>query len=210
MLIITLSVALITVKMCTDVVVRYKPSSMDCIQEALPAVGVANILMIFIPMGVNFLTNTAILYIVITSPVCGVANGPGSRKSLRKAITTTSAISWIFIISWTPWMILITLDLLGYSMASWYWLSSRFIISLNVISNPVVYTITNQRFANYLLHIVKAEVSESVIFNGPRALRLSTSPRMPTRHPWSNRNALSVSSPAVERWRMAARRVSSA
>ena len=74
----------------------------------------------------------------------------GKPKSTRKATVTISLICWIYIISYIPSALLVVLYMMKVQLPRWSYVSTQYALALNVIANPIIYTMTNRRFADFV------------------------------------------------------------
>ena len=62
------------------------------------------------------------------------------------AVLTVTCVCWLFLISWVPWIIKIFFRSYGSNLPVWYSIFQQHVLTLNVVLNPVIYTLTNQSF----------------------------------------------------------------
>ena len=150
--------------------------------------GVATVLTMVLPLTTTILANIGILVCVTKSnsqrqkremKQCAYkADDKEHKINLRrnlpgkKAIITVSCIAWAFVISVTPMTIRILLQISQVSMDSCFKVISIEALFINSISNPLIYTITNQRFRNFmckicgeLLHVLRTGRRNSESFS---------------------------------------------
>lgn len=78
--------------------------------------------------------------------------------NMRKASLTISVLCWVYIVSYIPSAMFVVLYLAGCEMPVWAYITTQYALGLNVIANPVVYTMTNRRFAEFIRTLfVKSE-----------------------------------------------------
>ena len=113
----------------------------------------------------NIITNIIQLFSFITIVTSNIIIGCTLHKSnqqhrdnasSRKATITLSIICWVFVASCVPLFILFAVKgVIGKDPPQWMFILCQFLLSLNVVSNPVVYSMTNQRFAMWLRSLVQ-------------------------------------------------------
>ena len=115
--------------------------------KAMALLKIALILIVMIPLFVITVENIALCVIAVRSSI-------RQTKANYKALVMVCALSGIFIISWVPYVtytlmksknpeISQTLDLLAFHC-----------IYINAFANPILYTLTNKRFGNYVKDIL--------------------------------------------------------
>jgi hypothetical protein len=133
--------------------------------------GVATVLTMVIPLMTIILANIGILACVTKSnfkrrkregTLCVKKRETGHLNNIRnvgqnlpgkKAIITVSCVAWAFVISVTPMTIRILLQINQIYIDPCFKIVSIEALFLNSISNPLIYTITNQRFRNFMYNI---------------------------------------------------------
>ncbi|KAL5260179.1 hypothetical protein ACHWQZ_G010331 [Mnemiopsis leidyi] len=163
--------------------VEFVPGYLSCtVPEAARVWGYFSLAFLVIPSGIVILSNLVILYKVIRikmkSPrrvtmgfFSGLKNAinPGTmRKSVKSRVRKINPSTYIticficifFVISYSPVFVIVTQgeDLIKEPPSSkphWLGFLTVELLSLNVLSNPVVYTLSNMRFRRYVMSIVK-------------------------------------------------------
>ena len=80
-----------------------------------------------------------------------IFNRKRSAVANKTAITTVSAICFIFIISWIPYIIRVTAAITLIKLPSWFHNTQQNFNMLSVTLNPVVYTIIDRRFRRFVI-----------------------------------------------------------
>ena len=113
--------------------------------------------LIILPMIIIVTTNTALLIIAVKYS----RNSSGGSTVPRKAIIAISSVCWAFIISWLPTLIDWMTGNNSYTLIT----VGKYMITLNVVVNPVIYSITNNKFRSFLKKLIsrKLEAVSSVV-----------------------------------------------
>ena len=106
----------------------------------------------------NIVIFTTIPIVAIVTPniaiLCEVAASNakhrGKARLSSRALKTVSYICWLFIISMTVTTVRLTLMALGISVPLWLFVLQAETYYLNVVANPIIYTITNARFKEFM------------------------------------------------------------
>ena len=132
--------------------------------------GVATVLTMVVPLTTIVLANIGILACVTKSnfekqkrdaTMCGKQEA-GHLNNLRnvsqnlpckKAIITVSCVAWAFVISVTPMTIRILWQINQADIDACFKVISIEALFLNSVSNPLIYTVTNRRFRNFMYSI---------------------------------------------------------
>ena len=72
----------------------------------------------------------------------------------RVAVVTITIICWTFVISWLPFVIRVILASATDAVPAWLYVVQIEMLGLNVTLNPVIYTVTNRRFRDFLLKTI--------------------------------------------------------
>jgi len=101
------------------------------------------------PMIILVAANVSIIYITSKS-----ASRTGSSATPnKKTVITLSCICWAFILSYGPYLIFTVLFVilnLNFYPPEWLILITLYCPSINVVSNPIIYTATNSRFRKFV------------------------------------------------------------
>ena len=132
----------------------YNVYTLSCIasyyynEEAVYAI-LLSIIYIVIPMLVIIITNIAILCVVAKQ-----ARTVEGRSGINQnTIIIISSICWGFILSYVPFFVILCLEVFNFNYPGWCELLKSYMLSINVIINPIIYTLTNNRFREYLMNI---------------------------------------------------------
>ena len=124
------------------------------------------VLFVGIPIILIIATNIMTLHIAITYKRTNEHSATlrlgGASRPRTAAVITISCICWIFVISWVPgsrdphrpitisWVPGLVMIALKVNITSWFYIFQYGILSVNVVLNPVIYTITNKGFREFL------------------------------------------------------------
>ena len=106
----------------------------------------------------TILLTNIIIFIVASRQSSGIT---GDCLPRRAAVITISSICWAYLLSYTPFMLCEILWL--HSPPSWYGLFYSYMLTINSIVNPVIYTITNSKFRDYMLRIFRQNTNDDVV-----------------------------------------------
>ena len=131
--------------------VYYLPTDLNCMMthsnkdNFLFSLKISSIVLIVFPLIVLIVTNVAILWIVAKS------TATMGRKAIPNMNTVISigCICWAFILSYIPTVILYNMS----DPPEFMHLLKVYILSINTIANPIIYSISNASFRNYLKSI---------------------------------------------------------
>ena len=154
-------------------IIYFNPHCMCCWATLHDPVGTISMrfsmILILLPMGIILIANIALL--IIANKHLKNITGHGTKTVPRKALITTSCICWSFVISWIPdlfcWIInkeprfLITFG--------------KYMMALNVVINPVIYSITNNKFRSFLKRLFSKKLT--VVGSRLDSVRSLRSPR---------------------------------
>ena len=104
-------------------------------------------LMIFVPLLLIILFNLIICYIVFK-------RGTSTQDCMR-GIMLTCLLSGVFIASWTPYIAKCLITLIGQSVIPELDFFAYNCVSINTFANPILYSLTNQRFRKYVISGVR-------------------------------------------------------
>ena len=135
---------------------HYKPNLLRCSFKTDDRFGgLIKIIYGLIVMVLLIVTNLAILFFVWKAQrerPAGTAF-PG-RKSGMKAIAVVSTVCWIFMISYLPFL-LISKHLYIFADSKIVYFSSEQLVILNIVANPVVYTLLYKSFSEHVAKSLK-------------------------------------------------------
>ena len=113
------------------------------------AVMIGAIVFLVVPMISTIIANISIVYIASKQ-----AATVGRRCGINeKTIITISSICWGFILSYIPRYIDLCFDVFSIRYPAWFEIFQIYMLSINVIMNPMIYTITNDKFREYVKHM---------------------------------------------------------
>ena len=135
--------------------IRYEPSHLNCspfdwentgnVSTYLEMLRVISGMYLIIPALITVIANLIILRIVYARPT---VSDSASRMRNYKAVKTVSLICWVYIISYIPSVVLFALPVAGVENIPHYVNTlNMYILSFNLIANPLIYSFTNKRFA---------------------------------------------------------------
>ena len=118
---------------------------------------IMSVVFIGIPLVTVIISNLTILIFVITQ---SIKVGASQIQNISTIITLLG-ISWVFIISFVP---IIIRDVVGHG--DWYMTFQIYTLSISVIANPIICTIRNDTFRNYLVNVLLCKTAP--IYEGAR------------------------------------------
>ena len=162
--------------------VPFVPSMMCCMapSSAKPWVFVSLSFLIF-PFTVAILSNLIILHKIMiirirsrpslqTGFFSGLKNAinPGTKQKVNTQVRTINSSTYLTIlvictvltVSYVPLFVLAIKDEITNPSPSWLGTLTIELLSLNVLANPVMYTLSNRRFRRYLANLVKCPLRE--------------------------------------------------
>ena len=129
---------------------KFNPAFAICASTVIDSNNTANLLFrvavaVFTAAPILLITNLNVVLCVVA-----VRNARSHAQQGCKALLTISLLSGIYIASWVPFSIYVIgkVEVLG--------TAGVHCIYLNTFSNPILYTLTNQRFGNYVREMVKS------------------------------------------------------
>ena len=133
-------------------IIFYDPGEMSCTSTlyATPNFGlyILFFLLFLLPMCVIFISNIAMLVVSIKyrRRMAEITSSGEERNMAAVTLLTVTCVCWLFLISWLPWIIKIFFRAYGSNLPVWYSIFQQHVLTLNVVLNPVIYTLTNQSF----------------------------------------------------------------
>ena len=97
----------------------------------------------------TILSTNIIMFFIATKQASTIT---GSSVPRRSAVVTTSCICWAYLLSYMPFMLREVIWATNIQ-PGWYGIFYSYMLTINSIVNPIIYTITNVRFRNYMLKI---------------------------------------------------------
>lgn len=169
-------------------VIRYEPSHLNCSPfdwQNLETVSAYQTFLrtlsgiyLFLPVIVTIVANIIILKLVYTSPTITVS---GRNRSLKAALTI-SVICWMYVLSYLPSVVLFALPVAGVSNIPPYVnVINMYSLSLNLISNPFIYSYSNARFALFLKSLLTCNLRKYYLERGVSTRSLAGSHRNQSR-----------------------------
>ena len=140
--------------MCTDLEILFQPEYLQCGASLLISFspfeigfGMLGMVISVLPMLIILITNIIILIIVAQT-----SKARGRRHAIpsKKAVITISLVCWVYIISYIPTAVQISLLSPHHPPSTWLSLFATYTFSLNIIANPFIYTLTNNRFNRFM------------------------------------------------------------
>ena len=166
-----------------DSKVKFEPGYMSCtVPETAIVWGYVSLAFLVVPSGIVILSNLVILYKVIRikmRPTIGLFSGlknainPGTmRKSVSSRVRKINPSTYIticficifFVISYSPVFVIIAqgeTQIIESPEPHWLGFLTVELLSLNVLSNPIVYTLSNMRFRRYVMSLLKCKSMNS-------------------------------------------------
>ena len=131
-------------------VIFYDPAEMSCSSTlyATPNFGlyILFFLLFLLPMCIILISNIAMLIVSIKYRRRMAAMTSSGEERNMTAVLTVTCVCWLFLISWLPWILKIFFRSYGANLPVWYYIFQQHVLTLNVVLNPVIYTLTNQSF----------------------------------------------------------------
>ena len=138
---------------CIKPIIKYTPSALHCssfdwenvadVTFYLRIIRLISGLCLSVPILITIIANISILHFVITHPSL---NNRG-----YKTVKTISTVCWIFVASYLPTIFIFSLPVVGVShIPQWVNCMSMYAVSFNLILNPVIYSLSNNKFAVFV------------------------------------------------------------
>ena len=128
-----------------DTIVYFNPDYFDCDWHLVSLKlywKISECLYLALPVAVIIIINIWILIIAGRH----AKNKTGEKLPSKSAVITVSSICWVFVVSYIP----ILIDLMIDDPPSWFNTLAVYTLSISVIGNPIIYTITNNRFRCFI------------------------------------------------------------
>eukprot|EP00116_Pleurobrachia_bachei_P005890 sb/3466152/ len=140
----------------------FSPTTAKCVSSIYSDAATADLFLWYI---VVILSLTPLCLVIILNGVLGFIAVRASKsmraRSHYKGVVMVCALSGLFAVSWLPWGISTILSLIGRPINYPYIsLLGYHITFLNGMGNPILYTLTNRRFARFLRQLLSVKVSE--------------------------------------------------
>ena len=119
-----------------------------------------------IPLTVILFSNLGIIVVASRHVVSNQqSNNSFMRLPSKSALVTVSSISWLFIISVTPVFVRIIIEKMGRGpLPNWYLVLQKQMFWLNVMLNPVCYSLSCKHFKDHLIGTLSCGDTEYNIF----------------------------------------------
>ena len=76
---------------------------------------------------------------------------PPKKVHNKQALVTVSAICWVFVLSWMPYLVrIMTMLLSSKGLPPWFYTLQYNLNILSLTLNPIIYTLTNRKFRKFL------------------------------------------------------------
>ena len=150
-------------------VIKYTPSHLHCssfdwenmekVPSYLRIMRLVSGLYLALPTLLTIIANIFILRLVYSTRQSGSSSTTSKHSS--KAVRTISLICWIFVASYIPTVVIFALPAVGMSnIPPWVNCMSMYAVSFNLIANPVIYSFTNRRFAEFAKYFFTCRVGQ--------------------------------------------------
>ena len=138
----------------------YEPLYIQCDHSGGKVYDAVSVTLVFGALVVIVVANI-LIFTVLNKANSITMNGQAAKRPTSKAAVTILSICSVFIVSYFPFVIFY---ILSKAKAAPMWLPTfcQFSISLNVILNPVIYTMTNKRFGRFIKTFLPTCVSYSL------------------------------------------------
>ena len=118
-----------------------------------------------IPLTVILVSNIAIIFVASRHVSYGDSKSNSLKLPSKSALVTVSSISWLFVISVTPVFVRIILEKLGHGpLPNWFLVLQKQTFWLNVMFNPVCYSLSCRHFKDHLIGTLSCGDSDKNIF----------------------------------------------
>ena len=134
-------------------IIKYTPSALHCssfdwenvtdVTFYLRIIRLISGLCLSVPILITMIANISILHFVITHP--------SLNNSGYTTVKTISTVCWIFVASYLPTIFIFFLPVAGVTdIPQWVNCMSMYAVSFNLILNPVIYSLSNNKFAVFV------------------------------------------------------------
>lgn len=151
--VVSVSVEFVPAFIPEETVAYYEPLYLQCRHSARPIYNAGILTLILAPLVVIVIANVVIFIMLRKSDTILTKNGLKGTNSCHKAAVTILSICAIFIISYAPFILLFLYHLFR-TPPNWLLTLCQYSITLNVVMNPVIYTLTNKRFGKFVRRFV--------------------------------------------------------
>ena len=178
--------------------IKYEPSHLNCspfdwdnidnVSTYLRILRMISGLYLFLPAIITVIANIVILRLVYAS---SAIVDSATRERNFKAVKTISLICWVYIVSYIPSVVLFALPVAGVTNIPRYVNAmNMYILSFNLVANPLIYSFTNKRFALFAKLFLTGNVKD---YGRLKHLNTATNVNLVIR----NRFKVQSSSPAI-------------
>ena len=134
-------------------VVYYEPANLACVSSIRTSTSTSVIVfaLLFLLMGVPLFcilaSNVYMLFVSIRYNRKSRARSSSAEDDNNmKAVLMVSLVCWLFLFSWSPYMVKVVCDAFGVDLPLWFFIFQAHFLSLNLVFNPIIYTFTNRSF----------------------------------------------------------------
>ena len=144
----------VMIAVCMGHKAYFDPYILSCMGSGLTDPDIRSI--IFCMAAATIFFNIPLLIIVISNigMLCITSRHRSKRAGQigpgKNALLTVSCISWVFVISVVPYTIRAVIQVFHIDAPAWFYVMQNEFYYLNVMFNPVIYSITNVTFRNFL------------------------------------------------------------
>lgn len=129
-------------------VVYYEPANLACVSSIRTSSSGLVIALLSLLMGVPIvsilLSNVYLLLALFHyKRRCKARSNSVEDVSSRKAVLMVCLVCWVFLFSWSPYVVKVICDAFKVDLPRWFFIFQAHFLSLNIVSNPIIYTITN-------------------------------------------------------------------
>ena len=143
-------------------VIFYEPTEMSCSSSVygIPDYGLLALFfpLFILPMCIILISNVFMLVVSIQYQR-RMSESSGEDGNMT-AVLTVTCVCWLFLISWIPYIVKIFCRTYGTNLPIWFFIFQAHFLSLNLVLNPIIYTLTNKSFKT----VVKKKVLGKVLY----------------------------------------------
>ena len=151
-----LNICVVGVLIISDTIVYFNPTELDCSPYLSSKTKIYWMVMyslyILVPLTMIIITNICILFLAAKR----AKKRAGDPFPSISAVITVSCICWVYVASYIPIFIRTVIN-----TPSWFTYFSIHSLSVSVTTNPIIYTITNNRFRCFVRRIIVAKRKNS-------------------------------------------------
>ena len=149
---ISLTPALISI--VTGSLVYYEPKKLSCTSSAYTSSST----FVVVLLGLGILIGIPMICILVSNSFMLVASIRYKQRMARmrsgseeddgnmRAVITVNIVCWLFLFSWSPYVVRIVCDASSVPLPIWFFIFQAHFLSLNIVFNPIIYTLTNKSF----------------------------------------------------------------